>query len=695
MRRTNNFLMSIGCRHVKQWLTCLILALMLLTAGCKKKPSATTTPLHKAVEAGDVEQVQSLISGGADVNARNWSGNTPLHQALRKGDKHIAEVLVVNGADVNAKNRSGNTPLHYVAAGRTPPYRLHYLASSNNTLPQSTIRSERKDAAELLIAEGADVNIKAKNGDTPLHFAARRGNMDVAEVLIVKGADVNAKDEDGYTPLHETVDARQHCDFVELLITNGADINAKNKDGVIPLHTATLRGDRDVVELLIANGADINSRDKDARTPLFYAALHKYYNVVELLESKGAIVTAKVKEDQTPEEHAVAVIVAAAQPTARTLVQGNLAFSFDLYQKLCSSEGNLFFSPYSISTALAMTYAGARGNTEKQMAETLRFSMDQENLHPAFASLRAWLNQLQESGRITLCIANSLWPQKDYNFLDEYLSLTKKYYGVSITPVDYKQASEREAARKTINKWVEERTEYEIKDMIAPKVLDELTRLVLVDAIYFKGNWLNQFNPRLTKDAPFYISPEKSVQTPMMRHKQKVRYSELESLQIVELPYLGESLSMLVLLPREIDGLKQLEGSLSVENLVAWRDSLNKREVLIFLPKFKMTCQFRLNHTLQTMGIVDAFIFGKANFAGMDSRPNWLFISAVLHKAFVDVNEEGTEAAAATAVVMTAARRAEPPTFRADHPFLFLIQDNHTGSILFMGRVTDPTKSGK
>jgi len=583
-------------------LFCLILTLMFLVIGCKKKPSATTTPLHQAVEAGDAERIQSLISSGADINAKDRSGRTPLHQAISRGHANVAELLIAKGGDVNAKTWSGNTPLHYAADGRE--------------------------------------------------------NM------------------------------------TELLLANGANINAKNKDGGTPLHTATLRGNKDVAELLIANGADINAKDKDGRTPLFYAARHGYYNVVELLVAKGAIATATAKEDQPPEEHAVAAVVAAAQPNVRTLVQGNSAFAFDLCQKICSSEGNLFFSPYSISTALAMTYAGARGNTEKQMAETLRFSLDQENLHPAFAEMGAWLNQLQESGRIKLYIANSLWPQQDYKFLDEYLSLTKKYYGVSITPVDYKQASEREAARKTINKWVEERTEYKIKDLIAPKILDELTRLVLVDAIYFKGNWLNQFNPRLTKDAPFYISPKKSVQTPMMRQEQKLRYAELESLQIVELPYLGENLSMLVVLPREIDGLAQLEGSLSVENLVSWRESLNKKKVHIILPKFKITCQFILNDTLKTMGMVDAFILGKANFAGITGRPD-LYISAVIHKAYVDVNEEGTEAAAATGVLMAPRRVPEPPTFRADHPFLFLIQDNHTGSILFIGRVIDPTKTGQ
>jgi len=388
------------------------------------------------------------------------------------------------------------------------------------------------------------------------------------------------------------------------------------------------------------------------------------------------------------------LVFAGEQADEEILVQDNFAFAIDLYQKLRASEGNIFFSPYSISTALAMTYAGARGNTEKEMTKTLRFSLDQANLHPAFANIESRLNKLQKAGNVKLSVANSLWPQQDYRFLNEYLSLIKKHYGVSITPVDYKHA--REAARKMINKWVEDKTQDKIKNLIQPGILDALTRLVLVNAIYFKGNWESQFKTSRTKDAPFYLSPNNSVQAPIMTQKQKFRYGEIETLQVLELPYVGDELSMIVLLPQKADGLRQLESSLTVENLKRWKRRLGKREVLVFLPKFKMTSMFRLDKTLVSMGMVDAFNDSKANFAGMDGRPDWLYIGAVLHKAFVDVNEEGTEAAAATAVVMKARGiRALPPTFRADHPFVFLIHENRTGSILFMGRVTDPTKTGE
>lgn len=383
---------------------------------------------------------------------------------------------------------------------------------------------------------------------------------------------------------------------------------------------------------------------------------------------------------------------------ADALVSANSTFALDLYQKLRTPEGNTFFSPYSISTALAMTYAGARGNTENEMASTLRFSMKQENLHPAFASMEERLNKLQKAGHVKLSVANSLWPQKDYKFLPGYLALIKENYGASITPVDYKQAAE--AAREIINKWVEDKTQAKIKNLIPPGVLDAITRLVLVNAIYFKGNWVSPFKPDATQDAPFFISPQKSVQTPMMNQKESFKYAQLESLQIIELPYAGNELSMLVLLPKEKNGLKELENSLTVENLKQWKSRLGKEKVVVILPKFKMTAMFSLVETLKSMGMVDAFDLIKANFAGMDGRPDSLpplFIGAVIHKAFVDVNEEGTEAAAATAVVMKAgsARPAPTSTFRADHPFIFLIQDSQTGNILFIGRLTDPTTTEK
>jgi serine protease inhibitor len=378
-----------------------------------------------------------------------------------------------------------------------------------------------------------------------------------------------------------------------------------------------------------------------------------------------------------------------------TLTKNNSAFAIDLYHQLCGSKGNLFISPYSISTALAMTYAGSRGNTQEQMAKALRFSLPQQDIHGAFAELDARLMKVRDRGTIKLNVANSLWPQKDYRFLDEYLALIRKYYGVSITPVDYKNASE--AARETINRWVEKKTEQMIKNLIQPGVLDKLTRLVLVSAIHFKGMWTWKFDPARTKNEPFFISPRDSVQTPFMRQEGHFKYAEIDSVQMLELPYRGGTLSMLILLPREKNGLTELERRFSAENLSRWQSALTEREVDVSLPKFKIASTFRLDQALSAMGMVDAFIQTRADFSGMDGKPGWLFIGTVMHQAYGEVNEEGTEAAAATAVE---APKAEPTSesplvFRADRPFLFLIRENKSGALLFLGKVIDPTRAGE
>ncbi len=371
-----------------------------------------------------------------------------------------------------------------------------------------------------------------------------------------------------------------------------------------------------------------------------------------------------------------------------TVVQGNTEFALELYQQLRTEKGNLFFSPYSISTALAMTYAGAHGETEIQIAQTLHFRLAQEQLYLAFASLEAKLGDMGKKGPIQLKIANALWPQAGYPFLEEFLARMKEYYGVLITPVDYRDP---ETARRKINAWVEEKTQERIRELIPSGILDALTRLVLVNAIYFKGNWASQFEQKLTETAPFWVTLAEKVQVPMMTQEHTYRYGEDDSLQILELPYVGDDLAMIVLLPKKVDGLMELETALTVENLEKWMSILWETKVRVLLPRFKMSRGFKLNDALKSMGMVDAFDRLKANFSGMDGKENWLYIAAVLHKAFVDVNEEGTEAAAATAVVLaTRAMAPPPPIFRADHPFVFLIRDNPTGSVLFIGRVVNP-----
>jgi serine protease inhibitor len=368
----------------------------------------------------------------------------------------------------------------------------------------------------------------------------------------------------------------------------------------------------------------------------------------------------------------------------KALVAGNTTFALDLYRELRGNEGNLSFSPYSMSVALGMTYAGARGNTGVQMARVLHFALDQDRLHPAFASVEARLRAVQDRGDIRLRVANSLWPQEGYPLLDEFLALTERFYGVVITPLNY---DEPEVARQRINAWVEERTEGKIEDLIPPGAL--LALLVLVNAIAFKGNWLHRFDEALTQDAPFWLAPGNQIRVPLMQQLGTFGYAQVDDLHILELPYAGDDVSMVVFLPAEIDGLAALEDSLSVENLNRWMGRLRASEVQVYLPRFKMKCGFRLGARLKAMGMTDAFD-DSADFSRIDSTHS-LYISAVFHQAYVDVNEEGTEAAAATAVVMAPKGIPLPsPTFRADHPFLFLIRERTTGSILFLGRVVNP-----
>ncbi len=374
---------------------------------------------------------------------------------------------------------------------------------------------------------------------------------------------------------------------------------------------------------------------------------------------------------------------------ADSIVKSNTAFSVSLYGKIKDAKGNLFFSPYSISTALAMTYAGARGNTAKQMSQTLCFTLDQKRLHPAFSAVETKLNEIRQKGNVQLSVANAIWPQKKYPFLKEYTALLDKEYKVTITPVDYKNKTEE--TRVLINTWVEEKTEKKITDLIKPGLLNSLTRLTLTNAVYFKGNWHNRFDTSATKQQPFWTTPEKSAKVPTMYKKAKFGYDERDSVQILELPYIGKELSMIIFLPLKKDGLAELENKLSPQTLQDLTMYINNVEVEVFLPKFKMTCEFDLTKTLMAMGMTDAFSAKKANFSGMDGKTNWLYIGSAVHKAFVDVNEEGTEAAAATAVAMRALSiPMPPPVFRADHPFLFIIRDNTKQNILFMGRVAEP-----
>jgi serpin B len=373
------------------------------------------------------------------------------------------------------------------------------------------------------------------------------------------------------------------------------------------------------------------------------------------------------------------------------VVEGNNAFAIDLYGQLRTQSGNLFFSPDSISTALAMTYAGARGDTAAEMAKTLHFTLPPQRLHPAMGGLLGDLNAPHDGYKLRM--ANALWAQQGYTFLDDFLKLTNSDYGAGFKQVDFKDATE--AARLTINQWVEQQTDDKIKDLLQPGVLSSSTRLVLTNAIYFKGDWQTQFDKAQTRDEDFHLSAAQNVKAPMMHREGGFNYFDGGTFQILEIPYKSAELSMIVLLPNDVGGMFALEQSLTAPNTRQWLGQLRPvPKVIMTLPKFKMTQQFDLQDTLGAMGMTLAFD-AHADFSGMTGNREFS-ISAAIHKAYIDVNEEGTEAAAATAVVMrlmmARMQQPAPPVFRADHPFIFLIRDNRSGGILFMGRVTDPTR---
>jgi serpin B len=379
------------------------------------------------------------------------------------------------------------------------------------------------------------------------------------------------------------------------------------------------------------------------------------------------------------------------------LVKDNTVFAIELYKKLCSETGNIAISPYSISASLAMACAGARGDTQKQMTETLRFSVEPKSVQPAFESLRLMLDKLEGKGGVSLNVANSLWTQKGYDISPEYKDLLKKYFGASLISLDYK--SQTGEAIKTINDWVDAKTKGRIKDVITPDSINPNTKMVLTNGIYFKGDWEEKFDYDLTEDSNFFISSDDSIEIQMMKHTGVFKYAKIESLQILEIPYADNELSMIAILPKDTEGIGALERNLSSENLNIWKSKMGSTKVLAHIPRFKILSSFDLSDALVSMGMIDAFNSRDANFNGIAPRnDDPLFLSTLIHKAFVEVNEEGTQASAATSVIATdeiSLNDTQIPVFRADHPFIFLIQENQTGSILFMGRVSEPNKAQK
>ncbi|XP_064518947.1 serpin B6-like [Pseudopipra pipra] len=377
-----------------------------------------------------------------------------------------------------------------------------------------------------------------------------------------------------------------------------------------------------------------------------------------------------------------------------SLCAANTTFALDLLRRLCEKKSgqNLFFSPFSISSALSMILLGSKGNTEAQITKVLSLNKA-EDAHNGYQSLLSEINN--PNTKYILRTANRLYGEKTFEFLSSFLESSQKSYHAGLEPTDFMNAWED--SRKQINGWVEERTEGKIQNLLAEGVLDSLTRLVLVNAIYFKGNWEKQFNKESTEERPFQINKNETKPVQMMFKKDRFNMTYIGDLQtkILELPYVGNELSMIILLPDAIQdgstGLERLERELTYEKLIDWinPEMMDSTEVRVSLPRFKLEEDYDLKPILSCMGMPDAFDLGKADFSGMSSGSE-LVLSEVVHKSFVEVNEEGTEAAAATAAKIMLKFLEIVPDFTADHPFLFFIRHNKSSSILFCGRFCSP-----
>jgi serpin B len=385
----------------------------------------------------------------------------------------------------------------------------------------------------------------------------------------------------------------------------------------------------------------------------------------------------------------------AADPLA-SLVHGNTAFALDLYAQISQGDGNRFISPFSISTALAMTYVGAQDETALQIAKALRFTLPPSQLHPAFHRLIAELFSRNSNpaahdqpADVQLFTANALWCQSGERILPDFQQRIEINYRGGVYPVDFRGASQE--ALRTINDWVLEQTKGKIVDLLKPGHIDRHTLLVLTNAIYFKALWASPFCKDKTAPEEFHTLPRDHVRVEMMRQLSRFRYYDDASLQALELPYKGDTLAIVIFLPRAKDGLRQLESSLTAAKIENCLNRLTSHRVDLRLPRFKLTAECELKDALSKLGMPIAFQPGAADFSGITGNRE-LVLSAVVHKAFVEIEEKGTEAAAATgAVFARTAVVAQPPMmFVADHPFFFLIRDTKTGSILFMGRLVRP-----
>lgn len=376
--------------------------------------------------------------------------------------------------------------------------------------------------------------------------------------------------------------------------------------------------------------------------------------------------------------------------TPVNITENNNLFALDLYKKIGGNQENLFYSPYSISTALAMTYAGARGKTEKEMSTVMHFPANTAEFYNKYNDVLKNINALNNGSTVDIYTVNSIWAQKDFKFREEFIGILKNNFNSSLNLVDF--IKETENSRLQINKWVETQTNEKIKELIKPGLIDYLTRMVLVNAIYFKADWQTAFDKQQTQKMDFRMDETKIVSCDFMFAEQEFKfYENEEGLKAIEIPYSSGKLSMLIILPKDNAGFNTLKKEISLDLYKKINSSLASKKVKLYLPKFKITSEFELSDILKQMGMPEAFS-DRADFSGMTGAKD-LKISKVIHKAFVEVNETGTEAAAATAVVMRVkSMPVAPPEFKADHPFMFIIKENTENSILFAGNIYNPAK---
>lgn len=398
---------------------------------------------------------------------------------------------------------------------------------------------------------------------------------------------------------------------------------------------------------------------------------------------ENVVQTPANENGQVPASATPATQVEGQNKDLAAVVEGNNEFALDLYRRLAQKPGNKVFSPYSISTALAMTYAGAKGSTAKQMAQTLHFALENERLHPAFGELIRKVQGDATKRNYELGVANSLWGAKGLSVLPNFLQVAQDNYQGLLQFVDF--ANDPDGARERINGWVKDQTKKRITELLKKGVVGTDTRLVLVNAIYFNAEWAMPFPQTETRLEDFNIAASQVIKVLMMNRRFATNYMATSEFQLAEFMYKNNELSLVVIIPRQIDGLANLERKLSAKALAEWLSSVKHVQLAVSLPRLKVSEVFNIGRELMVLGMKDAFT-ARANFSGISSLDK-LFVSNVVHEGFLQIDEMGTEAGGATAVMMALSR---PIAFRANHPFLFILVHRPTMSVLILGRASDP-----